>query len=217
MTNAKKVVENLKYHVVDSTALLTLSHPFFTAFETMIAGMSTDISMNTRLYITGLTYLGLGYLTGKGRDFSRKTFNITDKTKERIQFIHDSVYLAAINLPISAGLYFAAGETDLEKIAIGTGMGIAFGAVMGPGVGYVIDAYRDLTGLKKCERWAYPKAIRNLNSKIKKGLAIALTAVSIGLMGLVYSLSPDAKIEMPAIEQKAESLEKLTQELHSDK
>jgi hypothetical protein len=210
MSYKNKFFDSLKFHVVDSTALLAASHPFFSAFEKIVAGMSNDVSLNTRIYITGLTYAGLGYVMGKGRDISRNLFNITNKTKEKIQQIHDSVYLASINLPLSVGLYTVAGETDIDKIVIGTGVGMGFGAFMGPWVGYAIDSYRDLTGLEKCERRAYPQVIRNLKPKTKKGLAGALTVASVGAMGLIYLMTPDLEIQKE-YKQKVEVEQKITQ------
>lgn len=195
---AKKVFDNLKYHVVDSTALLASSHPIFSTIDTMVAGMSDDVSINARLCITGLTYAGLGWVVGRGRDLSRKLFNITNKTRERTQQIHDSLYLATINLPLGVGLYVAAGETDIKKIAIGTGMGMLFGAFMGPWVGYAIDSFRDLTGLDECQRRLYPNFIRNLKPRVKKELAVALTVASVGLMSMVYALTPNDPKTLPA-------------------
>lgn len=186
-----QIARNLKYHIVDSTALLTPSSPFFCAFETMGAGMSDDVSLNTRFYIAGLTYSGLGWLVSKGRDFSRKMFNITGAASEKIQQMHDSLYLAATNIPLSIGLYTAAGETDIKKIAAGTAFSIAFGLFMGPMVGYSIDAYRDLTGLESCERRTYPHCVRQLPSRTKKALAAGLVAAAIGTMGLIYWATPN--------------------------
>lgn len=74
----------LKYHVIDSTALLAASNPIYSVFETCIAGMSDSVSINARLVATGLSYLGMGTMFARGRDFSRRLFKITDKTKERI-------------------------------------------------------------------------------------------------------------------------------------
>lgn len=190
-----KLKDIAKCHIVDSTAMLAVSSPIFCAFETMIAKMTNEVSLNTRMYITGLTYAGLGLLLGKGRDISRKYFGIKNDTKERFQQIHDSLYLAATNIPLSVSLYALAGETDLKKIAIGTGSSVVFGAVMGPLIGYSIDIYRDLTGIRKYERRFYPEIIRNLRPNLKKALAVALTAASVSSIALVYSLNPyDKKV-----------------------
>ena len=196
------LVEQLKYHAVDSTALLFSTHPIFAAFETLCAGMTDDVSINSRLYITALTYAGLGCAVGKGRAFSRKLFNIVDKTKEKIQYLHDSLYMAAINVPLGVGIYLAAGETDPKKIAIGTAIGVAFGATTGPLAGYCIDVGEDLAGIKPCERRTYPEFVKKQRPKVKKGIAAALIAVSISLMSLVYALTPDRAPRPEPVAQK---------------
>lgn len=233
MKYVSKTVDNLKYHVVDSTALLAESTPIFAAFETGLAGMSDDISMNARLFATGLTYLGgMGYAYAKGRDLSRKLFKIKDTTKEKIQGFHDSVYLGAFNLAVAPAIYLASGARDPKEIAIGTASAIALGLVNGAPMGYAVDLFRDLTGLKECERPSYPRLLKRQNSKTKKGLAALLTAGAIALTAGVYSLTPNkqepqtAYQERPAIEQRVDesdlrqsgqNLENLTKELYSDK
>lgn len=67
-----------------------------------------------------------------------------------------------------------------------------FGLCLGGWTGYAIDAYRDLSGLQHCERPLYPLLLKRLSPRMKKGLAVALTAASVGLTGLVYSFTPDA-------------------------
>src|SRR3989344_5121862 len=94
----RRVKDSLTYHLVDSTALLAESTPIFAAFETGIAGMSDDISINARLIATGLAYAGVGTALAKGRDLWRKAFKVSDTTKERVQMLHDTAYLAAFNL-----------------------------------------------------------------------------------------------------------------------
>lgn len=118
MPSVKTFCHQFAYHLVDSTALLASSHPIFGAFETLIVGMSYDVSLHTRLYTTGITYAGLGYLVGKGRDLSRTLFHVTSMTSEKIQQLHDSLYIAALNLPLSTCLYLAAGEHDTKRLLL---------------------------------------------------------------------------------------------------
>lgn len=236
MRHKNKIIDNLKYHVVDSTALLAESSPIFSAFEVGIAGMSDATSMNARMLATGIAYIGVGYLFGKGRDLSRKLFKITDQTKERIQHIHDIGYTAAFNLAISPLMYVIsqtlAGEgIDLTKIAIGTAAATAFGAVNGSPMGYTVDVFRDLSGVRECNRPSYPNFLKRQNSKVKKGILIGLIGLSIGAMGLIYSLTPNAerktayqekptkieqRVDASDSRQSEKSLENLTQEFYSD-
>jgi len=187
-----KIKNVLKYHIVDSTALLTFSNPIFSVMETIVSGMSDAESIKSRESIAGLTYLGLGYLYGKGRDLSRKIFKINDQTKEKIQYVHDAVYSAAFNAALSPLIYhFLAGVDDPRKIALGTMSTIGYSLLLGAPMGYSVDVLRDLTGLKKCERKSYQQIIQNKSSKTKKFIAAGLIAASIAAMAAVYSLTPD--------------------------
>lgn len=112
--------QKLKSYVVDNTSLLVESTPVFAAFETQIANMTNNISLNTRLGAALLGFAGIGNALAKGRDYSRKLFGISEISSESDQFMHDTIYLAAFNLVASPILYrYIGGETDLEKIAWG--------------------------------------------------------------------------------------------------
>ncbi|MEK6829702.1 MAG: hypothetical protein AABY15_06290 [Nanoarchaeota archaeon] len=200
----QKAKDNLKTHFVGSTALLAASTPIFAVVETMGLGMSNEVSLNARLLAAGLTYGGLGFLAVKGRDSYRKFLKITDKTKERTQQIHDSVYGGLWNLAIAPPFYYAAGVRDIEQIAGGTAIGILFGLTSGGLMGYAIDTYRDLTGIKESAR--VPESIRNKSSKFKLGLAAAITATSIALTAGVYGITNEKKQEMPVKKQGIEKI-----------
>lgn len=202
----KKLKENLKYHIIDSTAMLAESTPIFAAFETGLAGMSDEVSINAKLFAAGLTYLGgLGYVYAKGRDLSKKLFKIKDATKEKIQGLHDAVYSGAFNLIVVPAIYFVSEARNIEEIAIGTAGAVAIGLVNGAPMGYAVDLFRDLTGLKNCERPSYPKLLKRQNSKIKKSLAVLLTAGAIALTAGIYALTPDKK--------DAQNLQSTTQQI----
>ncbi|MDO8517055.1 MAG: hypothetical protein Q7S33_02920 [Nanoarchaeota archaeon] len=188
----KKAKTTLTNHLIDSTGLLIESTPIFAAIETNIAGMSDDVSINARLIAAGLTYFGgMGIIYSGGRDFYRKTFNITAKAKEGVQGLNDAVYTGLFNLVGSPIIYLISGSRDIGEIAIGTASATALGLVNGAPMGYVVDAFRDLTGLKECERPAYPNLLKRQSPKIKKGLATLLVAGSIALTIGVYTLSQD--------------------------
>ncbi|MBU2052899.1 MAG: hypothetical protein KJ721_01500 [Nanoarchaeota archaeon] len=223
MRKLEKLKEKLTYHVVDSTALLIESTPVYALFEKGVAKMSDDMSINARIFAGGLCFLGMGWLYSQGRDLSKKIFKITDKTKEKIQGAHDVAYNAVFNLALAPPIYavsqvLAKEDLDLTKIAVGTGIAMILGAVNGAPQGYVVDTFRDLVGLKSCERKTYPKIIKKRSSKFKKSLAGGLAIATIGLTGLIYSLTPDNKPQQnlqtrPAIEQTSnyqnDSLENL--------
>ncbi|KKR01798.1 MAG: hypothetical protein UT26_C0032G0007 [Microgenomates group bacterium GW2011_GWC1_39_12] len=187
----KKGREAINNHLVDSTAILTESTPLFAAFETLAVGMSPEVSMNTRMIAAGSAYAGLGYIYGKGRDISRRLFRVTDKTSERYQHLHDSLYSGAFNLVLAPTIYFFAGEKDISKIAVGTACAIGLGSVNGGPIGYSIDLFRDLTGIKKSER--IPKILRRQNSKVKKSLVALLVGGAIATTTGIYGLTADKK------------------------
>jgi len=218
-----KIKDGLKHHIVDSTALLAESTPVFAAFEVGLAGMSDEVSLNARLFAAGLTYFGgMGYFYGKGRDLYRKALHITDKTKERKQTIHDAIYTGLFNLIAAPIIYVGAGSRDIKEIAIGTASAVAFGAINGAPLGYSVDLFRDLTGLKECGRPSYPKLLKKQNSKIKKSLAVLAVAASVALTAGIYALTPDKEIktnqepfrELIASEIKKENLEEKTLHLN---
>ncbi len=199
---AGKVKDILKYHVVDSTALMAVSTPVFAAFETYCAGMTDDNSLHARLLAVGLTYAGMGRLFSKGLDVSRKLFKIKPETKEKVKQIHDATYAAAYNLAICPPFYYAAGVRDPEQIALGTAAGVGFALVVGGPMGYAVDAFRDLTGLKKSER--LPALVERQNSKTKRGLAALLVGGAIALTAGVYSSTPnnqDIQYQTPNTQQ----------------
>jgi hypothetical protein len=196
-----KIKEGFKGHLADSTGLLFSTHPAYCFFETFVAKMSNEVSINSRLYISGLTYAGLGFVISKLRDYSKKKFKITKETKEKTQQIHDSLFMASINLPLALSLYTIAGESDVKKLVIGTATGMVLGTVMGPVAGYGIDVTRDLLGIKECDRSSYPKRIKELSSKVKKGLCLASIVASIGAMAVVYNYSSSEEGEEVVVEK----------------
>jgi len=184
------VVNAVKLHVVDATALLVVSHPVYGAMETYIAGMDDEVSLISRLIITGISYLGFASLISRGRDFSRSFFGISDETKERFQVGHDMVYNAVFNLVANPLIYLAAGSRDVQEIAVGSLSGAAIGLTFGGLFGYSLDAYRDLFGLKSTNR--LPDLVAKQSSSRKKAIAFAGMAVSTALLALVYVSTPDS-------------------------
>lgn len=202
--------ENLKQHVVDTTAILAESTPIFAAYETALAGMSDEVSINARLIAAGLGYVGFGSLLTRGRDLWRSKFNITDETKEKIQVLHDTLYLGAFNLVGGPLLYYASGSRDPKEIAIGTALAIGVGSVNGAPLGYAVDTFRDLIGLKECNRESYPNIVKKQSSRVKKGIAAGLVAASIGATAGIYGLTSDDKQDL-SYNQPQTTLEETSQ------
>ncbi|MCK5624275.1 L-alanine exporter AlaE [Candidatus Pacearchaeota archaeon] len=190
------IKKDSKFYAVDTLAMLVESHPLFAAIEVGVAGMSDEMSINARVVGTIVACGGLGYVFGKGRDLSKKLFKITNKTKEVVQHAHDIGYAFALNLAITPPMYtlsqlMAGEDLDFKKIAIGTISASILGGINGSPMGYSIDVFRDLTGIKECNRKSYPNLVKRQGSKIKKTIAVGLIAASMGAMGLIYSATPN--------------------------
>lgn len=152
-----------------------------------------------------------GWTYAKGRDLSRRLSKITETTRERTQSLHDAVYSGAFIAVVSPLMYAACGARDAKEIAIGTATAIGFGMANGAPIGYAVDMFRDLTGLKRCERPSYPDLLRRQSSRTKKGLAVLLTAGAIVLTTGIYSLTPnkqDNGCNAPVPQQVIESQER---------
>ncbi|MBS3089860.1 hypothetical protein J4461_03215 [Candidatus Pacearchaeota archaeon] len=205
--NIKKSFKKLAEHIVDSTALLIPGTPLFAAYETLLVGMSKQVSINSKLLAAGATYAGLGFLIKSGRDLSRKFFGIYTSSKERVQNIHDAIYFAAINIPINLGFYVSSGERDLYKIAVGTGIGVVMGAVLGPINGYVIDAFRDLAGLHECKRPTYEKYVKNYNVYTKAGIAASSLIASLAMTTGIYTIPSNTHSESRQTKNLAQTID----------
>ena len=62
--------------------------------------------------------------------------------------------------------------------------------IRGPLIGYSVDCYQDMLGFRECNRITYPEIVKNMGRKGKLSVAAGAIAASIGLMGLLYSLTP---------------------------
>ena len=200
----QKIRGGLKTHFVDSTAMLAASNPIFAGLETMILGMSDEISINARLLATGLFYGGEGFLVSKGRDIYRKLVKVNENTKESLQQLHDTIYMGSFCLLTTPAFYYAAGSRDLKEIVGGTVLSTLFGLTSGGLIGYAIDAYRDLTGIKESPR--IPNMVKDMSPKMKLGLVTVLTAASIALTAGIYAITSDKKQETPIEKQNIERI-----------
>jgi len=205
-------------HAIDTTALLAEVHPISAIVE-VASGMSVDASINARIFSTYINYLGLGYLFSKGRDFSRYKFGIASDTPEKIQRLHDALYTSATTFAVAPPIYavsnyFAKEDIDFYKIGIST-LALAVVAFFnGWPVGYAVDVFRDLTGVKECERSSYPKILKKQTPKMKKAIAAGLIAASLGFTGLVYSLASNKQQVFNGRKETEHSLSILEIPLH---
>ena len=94
----KWIKYNSKQHIVDSTALIVVASPIASVMEVFTTTMTNDISIRARFFAAGLVYAGIGSLLARGRDGWRKLFKVTQKSKEKVQYVCDAVYGAVFNL-----------------------------------------------------------------------------------------------------------------------
>ena len=189
--------EKIKLHLVDSTAIAIEANPPYAALETLVSGMSSAVSFNARLIGTGLLYFGLGYCYGKGRDLWRNKFRINDKSSETSQFTNDFMYGATFNLFVAPLLYTISGAKDIKEVAIGTACSMIFGGFNGIPVGYAIDCFRDLTGVKESKR--APQFLKNKSKIAKQSVAIGLLLASVGLMSGVYHVNERLNVNLETV------------------
>lgn len=178
-----------KYGMVNSLAQLTLATPIFALYETTIANMSVEQSLNTRYWAAAITLAGVGTLDAVVRDYVRKKLSITDQTEEKRQKKVDRRTKMVFNTARS-GLTYLLGlkGRDPTKLLRGVGLGVAYGRLFGAQSGYMMDLYRDLSGLTKSKR--IPQKIQNLNSKAKKALMAGMISASLLTTAGIYETIP---------------------------
>lgn len=195
-----------RQHITDSTAMLTVFTPSGAFMEHVLAGMTDEVSLRSRLMVGGLFYGGYGGLVGHGLYVSRRQYNITGTSPERDKNIHDMKYFVAVTLATQPWIYLVAGARDVKEVVVGTffaaGMGLAGGGV----VGYVTDLFRDLTGYEPSQR--IPQAIQDAPPLLKKALAAGIIVTSLGLTSLTYRLVPDSPKALHAPSPKVQIIEK---------
>lgn len=172
----KKLKENLKQHLVDSTALTSFATPIWAFIETCVLNMPNGDSLNARFLGTGVTYAGIGSLFSKGRDLSRRIFHVKPETNGAVKYIHDSLYNTVYNLVITPPFYYFAGVKDTEQIIAGTAVSLGYALVSGGPLGYYLDFFREMAKQK---------------SALKRGIALSLTGAAIALTYGIYYFMQD--------------------------
>jgi len=187
--------EQLKKHIIDSTAIVIENAPLFAAQEIFFAGMSDAVSLHARMYGALSVYLGVGFVYSYGRDFLKERLHIEEKS-EFIQTAYDALYTSAFAGAYSIPLYLLSGSTDPKEIALATIGGGIIGFVNGAPQGYMLDVCRDLAGIKECTRSSYPSFLREKSPTTKKLLALGLVSVSLATLIGMYNYSQDQSISL---------------------
>jgi hypothetical protein len=186
----EKTKERLKTHFVDSAAIITESNPTYAFFEVFVSGLSVRTSLNSNIIASLITLTGIGYLIGKLRDISIKIFKVDEKSEKKMM-THDFLYSFSINFltaPFIYGFsqYMANENIDIKRIFFASFVAGVVGSFNGVPLCYSIDIFRDLFGIKKCERPFY-KSIK-IKEENKKKIGYALILSSIATVGLIYGL-----------------------------
>jgi len=173
-------------------AQLTLATPIFALYETTIANMTVEQSTNTRYWAAAITFAGIGYLDAKVRDFVRKKLYITDETDEGKQRKIDKRTKMVFNTARASLVYLLGLEgRDPTKFLRGVGLGVMYGKLFGAKSGYMMDLYRELSGIKESKRIS--EKIRRMNSYAKKALMVGITVASLATTMGIYKTAPHIK------------------------
>ncbi len=208
MKISPKKKQILKKNLVDSLGFLIVSTPAGAFLENVLTGMDDDLSILSRLMVGGLYISGLGGLIGKGRRLSHQLWGIADKTKERYHGIHDALYMMGVTAIVNPAIYVIAGSKTKSEIIAASVLAVLTAGGAGWAMGYSADVFNDLLGLKSCKRASYPASIKNREPQFKRRLAVGLTALSLGVSGLMYGLTPPGYVgpfeKKPVVEQTIE-------------
>lgn len=198
----ESLLESVKKHLVDSTAIYASSTPIYTLFENVVLGMSDNVSMSARATTGVLTYLGMGFAISKGRDISKGLFGIDNSSSGRAQTFHDAAYLTGFTTVVSPFVYAVSGASLEENVA-GTLTAMALAIPVGPIIGYAVEVFRDLTEIEESRR--VPETIKRAPPTIKRCIAGALVAAFLGSAGLIYYVTPDKEISRVQEQRATES------------
>jgi len=174
-----------KLHVLDSTAWVIVSLPVTALYETQIAGIPDEISLNARIIGTIDTYVGLGKLIVYGRRKWRKKLNITDETYEGKQLFQDGLYNVALHAAGNPILYYVLGCRDFKEIAVATGCACVLALASGAGSGFTSDNFRDWMGYESSKR--VPEFINGQSRRIKKNLVGLVIGTSVAMTAAIYT------------------------------
>ena len=196
MTSSSSPTRLLRRHLTDSVAYAVVSTPLGALSETVLSdlvlkGVSDEVSVRSRLIVAGLYFVGFGGALGYIRDVSKRTFHITETTKERYHQLYGMAYLASLAVIFNPLIYLGAGSRDFKEIATATGLAMGVSFIHGGWSDYAVSLFRDLTGYEPSVR--VPERLSRARGGVKVAVAGALVAASIGLTGLVYKLTPDTE------------------------
>src|SRR3989344_4526408 len=107
-------IKNLGY----TTGNLIVGHPVYALWEKLGLGISDRQSIDARLNATVLSYLGVGYIFGKVRDW---TYELARKINPeyRSNFLHETMYTGIFCYCFSSAVYSMNASTVNYTVAGG--------------------------------------------------------------------------------------------------
>lgn len=180
-----RIQHEMKEHLVDTMAMVGTNLPLHSSIE-LLSGMTNEVSMMSRAYSVGLTYLGLGRVI-KIRDYTKKKFHI-DEYHPIVGAVHDIAYSLAFGPLAKAGIYLLSGETDWKKIGLGvvgtTGITSLLTSISIP-IGGTVDINRECWGIRASPRT--PEWLKKKSSTVKRAVSIGMLATSLVATAGIYS------------------------------
>lgn len=105
----KKLINNVSYylkrHLVDAIAGVSAGNPVYALLETLVARMPDGDSINAKYNGTAASFLGVASLYSIVRDFSMRSFKITQQSKRAMIWAHDALYGAVFSFAYFFPLY----------------------------------------------------------------------------------------------------------------
>ncbi len=182
--------KEFKLHIGNSTAILMSVTPIYAIVELFVLNMAELVSLKARLITILITYLGLGFLFAKGRNISKRIFNVSEEfSHESTIVVHDLLYLVGFNFCLTPLLYLVSGASPRE-IVLGTSFALGMAFIAGPINGFFIDAAGELTGLNSSLR--LPVAVRQLDQASKTTILFGVLMLVLLGLGFVYWIQFDS-------------------------
>ena len=223
----KKATREIVKDITTSTALLIVASPIQAVNDTLVLeylgktldaaninymnmmAMTNESSINAKFGVALITYCGIGWGYRNLREVSKKLFGITEKTKEKVQWLHDWIYTTLYSSGVLAGGYIYSHEDNWWKIGTALAISAATQTIRGPMIGYSVDCYQDMLGFKECKRKTYPKKVKNMSKKGKSIVAAGVLAASLGLMTAWYNIIPASWSNPNRLEEEKQQIQQL--------
>lgn len=182
-----ELFKKAKRYAVDVAATTALATPVLAGLETMVAGMSTEVSLKARVLGVGLSVAGVSSIFTYGREYFRRMLGKDMNGNNLPAFTYDARYAAFFAAALSPFFYGVAGSRDIVEIGVATALNTGIAYVAGGPYGYMLDAAHELTGIQQPQR--LPAFLRDSGDRFKRGVAAGSLLFSAGLTALIYAMN----------------------------